>query len=87
MDWPMAACQVEAQDLTGADDRADSPTRSGSFRHAMTTEEAPLATSAAPIQPHSEIRLTHGQPMPQHERLGHVEDLNGPDPDAQAHRD
>ena len=53
---------------------AYSPTMPGCFSNGKTIEEAKRNIREA-IQQHLESLLTHGQPIPQNERLVHVEEL------------
>jgi len=53
---------------------AYSPTLPGCFSNGKTIEEARRNIREA-IQQHVEALLTHGQPIPQNEKLVHVEEL------------
>ena len=53
---------------------AYSPTLRGCFSNGKTIEEARRNVREA-IQQHIESRLAHGQPIPQNEKLVHVEEL------------
>ena len=53
---------------------AYSPTLPGCFSNGKTIEEARRNIREA-IQQHVESLLTHGQPIPQNEKLVHVEEL------------
>ncbi len=53
---------------------AYSPTLPGCFSNGKTVEEAKRNIRAA-IQQHVEALLAHGQPVPQNDRLVHVEEL------------
>jgi len=53
---------------------AYSPTPAGCFSNGKTIEEARRNIREA-IQQHVEALLTHGQPIPQNEKLVHVEEL------------
>jgi predicted RNase H-like HicB family nuclease len=53
---------------------AHSPTLPGCFSNGKTVEEAKRHIREA-IQPHVEALLAHGQPVPQNERLVHVQEL------------
>ena len=51
-----------------------SPTLPGCYNNGRTIEEAKRNIREA-IQQHLEALLAHGQPIPQHEHLVHVEEL------------
>jgi predicted RNase H-like HicB family nuclease len=53
---------------------AYSPTLPGCFSNGKTIEEAKRNIREA-IQQHVEALLAHGQPVPQNERIVHVEEL------------
>lgn len=53
---------------------AYSPTLPGCFGNGKTIEEAKQSMRAA-VQQHVEALLAHAQPIPQNERLVHVEEL------------
>ncbi len=53
---------------------AYSPTLPGCFSNGKTIEEAKRGIRAA-IEQHVESLLAHGDPVPQNERLVHVEEL------------
>jgi predicted RNase H-like HicB family nuclease len=53
---------------------AYSPTLPGCFGNGRTIEETQQSIRAA-VQQHIEALLAHGQPIPQNERLVHVEEL------------
>ena len=53
---------------------AYSPTLPGCFSNGKTIEEARRNIREA-VQQHVESLLSHGQPMPQNEKLVHVEEL------------
>ena len=53
---------------------AYSPTLPGCFSNGKTIEEARINVREA-IQQHVESLLSHGQPVPQNEKLVHVEEL------------
>lgn len=53
---------------------AYSPTLPGCFGNGRTIEEAKQSIRVA-VQQHIEVLLTHGDPIPQNERLVHVEEL------------
>ena len=53
---------------------AYSPTLPGCFGNGRTIEEAKQSIRMA-VQQHVEVLLTHGDPVPQNERLVHVEEL------------
>ncbi|MBI3458272.1 MAG: type II toxin-antitoxin system HicB family antitoxin [Candidatus Rokubacteria bacterium] len=53
---------------------AYSPTLPGCFSNGKTIEEAKRNIREA-IEQHVQVLLAHGQPVPQNERLVHVEEL------------
>ncbi|HVR98265.1 MAG TPA: type II toxin-antitoxin system HicB family antitoxin [Thermoanaerobaculia bacterium] len=53
---------------------AYSPTLPGCFGNGRTIEEAKQSIRVA-VQQHVEVLLHHGDPVPQNERLVHVEEL------------
>ena len=53
---------------------AYSPTLPGCFSNGLTIEEAKQNIRAA-VQQHIESLLAHGEPIPQNERLVHLEEL------------
>lgn len=53
---------------------AYSPTLPGCFGNGLTIEAAKLSIRQG-VQQHVEALLAHGQPIPQHENLVHVEEL------------
>ena len=53
---------------------AYSPTLPGCFSNGRTLEEAKQNIREA-IQQHIEVLLSHGEPIPQNERLVHVQEL------------
>ena len=53
---------------------AYSPTLPGCFSNGKTVEEAKRSIREA-IQQHIDALLAHGQPVPQNDRLVHVEEL------------
>lgn len=54
---------------------AYSPTLPGCFGNGRTVEEAKESIRTA-IQQHIEVLLSHGEPVPQNERLVHVQELS-----------
>jgi predicted RNase H-like HicB family nuclease len=54
---------------------AYSPTLPGCFGNGRTIEEAKASMRTA-VQQHLETLLAHGEPIPQNERLVHVEELS-----------
>ena len=63
--------EKEAEDVGYA---ADSPSLPGCFSSGPTIEEAKRNIREA-IRQHVDTLLAHGQPVPQNERLVHVEEL------------